>query len=347
MSKSMGQRLEDLLKRIHNIRPSWERPEAFHEAKSEAIGELKSLIADAQREPNGAPVITKAQQALNDLQARAAVPAPPTPVPPAPEPTPTNAEKTPDVTVKNEDVKALYDLIAGLERQVQELRSNPVSAPEISSPAPIPAPETPITQFTHELLKHADNRRTVAILWAAGLSAAEIAAVFDDASDTGAICVRAAVALFLHEHDPATPWRIDDPDSHEPVQRALRPAVAVPTPKPVIAVPMPAAPKPPPQVGRVAHAPEVIYPRQALSTDAGRAIAAQLWAIDNLPLREVSRRFGAAVGNPKVDAVPAWKAIHQFACQRLRVARIQETGEKRKRLVLGLLHTAPATGATP
>jgi hypothetical protein len=200
------------------------------------------------------------------------------------------------------------------------------------------------------VLKHADNRRTAAILWAGGLSAAEIATVIDDDSAAGEAAVRAAVALFLHERDPATPWRIDDPDSYQPVRRALLPvtAHAAPTPTPAPA-PVPAAipttPKPSAPVTRLRT---VIHPPHMLRTDAGRAAAARLWAIDDLPLREVSRRFGTLDVDPKTAAVPAWKAINEYLCRQLGVNRIAESGQARKQLVRRLLlQAAPAAGAAP
>jgi hypothetical protein len=82
-SATIAEQLQAVLDDVWRLRPSWERPERFHEGRSEVIGRLKSLIAEVDS-PSGpaAALAIQAKTALARLET--AQPPPVEPSPPAP-----------------------------------------------------------------------------------------------------------------------------------------------------------------------------------------------------------------------------------------------------------------------
>jgi hypothetical protein len=173
-SGTLAERLEGVLQQVWAIRQNWERPESFLEARSEAIGSLKSLIAEAGQLQNGAPAVTsKARAALRLLQAPDTLPSP-----------------TP-VTELPESAAA----VSALEPELPTATADQTEAPAETSACPPALMEAPAPVLPVPIAELAAAPAVDPSAFQSALNATALASIVADASETAQTAREAAAAL--------------------------------------------------------------------------------------------------------------------------------------------------------
>jgi hypothetical protein len=234
MNETLKDRLQDVLDLVWQIRPSLQDPINFHEARSEVVGRLKSLIATVDdttlaartrvlpvhRIPIPTPAPAPTPSVTEDIAMNEAPADPPVadgvvhdvvsaddatviPTPdPAPADTPLLEPVSPNTSspaTPSDEFIALHELLVDLERRLLAL-ADTVASQAATPPTPPEPPEPsdpskdPPTLFRRALLTTEAGQRIAATLWMDGLTVAEIACCFDYRDTPGAPVGSACVA---------------------------------------------------------------------------------------------------------------------------------------------------------
>jgi hypothetical protein len=212
MTTTLAEQLQGVLDDVWKLRPSWERPELFHLQKSEAIGRLKALIADAGNGTQLRKPVPRPESTALSLPPAALVPPESPPVPSAP------LDPPPPVLELSEVRQAADDLISALERLAASTRVAivahtpalpvqsipiPASPPApISDPASSPVSELPPSppplefgRYPRTALKTEQGQRLAAQLWLDGHLLRLIGSHFSCPSNAAVYACQAITAL--------------------------------------------------------------------------------------------------------------------------------------------------------
>jgi hypothetical protein len=312
---TLAEQLQNVLRDVWRLRPDWQNPEAFHEGKSEIVGRLKALLAQAGAPGAAAPVklTRRVQRVLSKLETPSAAPPvpglippvtelllPADPVAPEPPPPPPTQESGPPPAPAVPAAEAA-DLGAGdlLEQGERVARGEPDH--DHDPPTPVIAPEPPVVSDLHELRDVVG--RLTPVLTGLVSDIEKLAMVARSAVAAHALALTLPTPVHVHMPAPA-------PAPVQPMPAPVPAPAPTPTPAPVQHTPtlapapvrlslsvqssLPPQPQPPPPpspppLPRLAPG---RYPARDLRTDGGQAIAARLWVAGHAQLA-INRHFSA------------------------------------------------------
>jgi hypothetical protein len=366
MGETLSERLQTLLDSVWKLRPSWQNPELFHEQKSEVVGQLKGLLAEAKSTPSSTSLqlVERANKTLKmlgvDTGSNGAATKPdadPTAPPlsvavpasrpeqvseavaeqaqePAQEPAQEATPEAPVIALAAEEAPVAAAEAPPVEAAVEQAEETPEPPATCAEQPPASPPENdPVTLYRRADLNTEAGRRIAGQLWAGGMSARQIADVFDFAVAAGASCVTAVVTMFLWATLATDDWSIDSADTKRLLRQTLGQTPVTTGTKasrdksanlPVRAssVARQAPTKTPPPGATP-------YLMKDLETAEGRARATEMW-IGGMPQREIGHSFG--IPHPEYATARAFKAIVTFIERDCGIPAQDAHGEGRKRL---------------